>query len=99
MKRIAILGSTGSIGCSTLKIVEAYPERFSVSTLAAGSNLALAVEQAIRWRPKVLSLASEKDAVDARAQLKSAGLGSIEVICGEAGTVAVATHSDVDFVV
>jgi 1-deoxy-D-xylulose-5-phosphate reductoisomerase len=99
MKRIAILGSTGSIGCSTLKIVEAYPDRFSVSTLAAGSNLALAVEQAIRWKPKVLSLATEKDAISARSQLKSAGLGNIEVVFGEAGTVAVATHPEVDFVV
>src|SRR3569833_2131402 len=99
MKKIAILGSTGSIGCSTLKIVEAYPERFSVSTLAAGSNLALAVEQAIRWKPKVLSLATEKDAAEARIQLTSAGLRSIEVVSGQAGTVAVATHSEVDFVV
>ena len=80
MKRIAILGSTGSIGCSTLKIVEAYPERFSVATLAAGSNLALAVKQAIRWKPKVLSLASEKDAATARGHLKAAGLGEIEVV-------------------
>jgi 1-deoxy-D-xylulose-5-phosphate reductoisomerase len=99
MKRIAILGSTGSIGCSTLKIVEAYPERFEVSTLAAGTNLALAVEQAIRWKPKILSLATEKDAVIARGHLKSAGLGGIEVTFGEAGTVAVATHPEVDFVV
>jgi len=99
MKRIAILGSTGSIGCSTLKIVEAYPDRFSVSTLAAGSNLKLAIEQAIRWKPKVLSLASEKDAAEARSELTSAGLRSIEVVSGEAGTVAVATHPEADFVV
>src|SRR6266568_2170280 len=99
MKRIAILGSTGSIGCSTLKIVEAYPDRFSVSTLAAGSNLKLAIEQAIRWQPKVLSMASEADAAIARGKLKAAGLSSIEVVHGEAGTVAVATHPEADFVV
>src|SRR3569832_948884 len=99
MKRIAILGSTGSIGCSTLKIVEAYPERFSVSTLAAGSNLALAVEQAIRWQPKVLSLATETDAAKARTQLKAAGLSTIEVVHGEAGSVAVATRPEDEFVV
>ncbi len=99
MKRIAILGSTGSIGCSTLKIVEAYPERFGVATLAAGSNLALAIEQAIRWKPEVLSLASEKDAVEARRQLAQAGLSHIVVLHGTPGTVAVATHPEVDFVV
>jgi len=44
MTRIAILGSTGSIGRSTLKIVETYPERFSVVSLAAGNNLGLAFE-------------------------------------------------------
>lgn len=99
MKRIAILGSTGSIGCSTLKIVEAYPERFSVATLAAGANLSLAVEQAIRWKPKVLSMATEKDAAEARRQLAQAGLGKIEVVHGMPGTVVCSTHPEVDFVV
>ena len=47
MKRIAILGSTGSIGKSTLKIVEAFPDRFSVVTLAVGINVELAFEQAM----------------------------------------------------
>ena len=46
MKRIAILGSTGSIGCSTLNVVESYPERFEVVALASGSNAKLAIEQA-----------------------------------------------------
>src|SRR5215471_16141291 len=99
MKRIAILGSTGSIGRSTLSIVESYPERFSVSTLAVGSNLELAFEDAKRWRPKVVSLAKEKDAATLRSRLKSAGLAEIEVVHGAAGTVRVATHADVDFVV
>ncbi|MFZ1134249.1 MAG: 1-deoxy-D-xylulose-5-phosphate reductoisomerase, partial [Candidatus Korobacteraceae bacterium] len=58
MKRIAILGSTGSIGKSTLKIVEAFPDRFSVATLAAGANVDLAFEQARRWHPKIVSMAS-----------------------------------------
>jgi 1-deoxy-D-xylulose-5-phosphate reductoisomerase len=62
MKRIAILGSTGSIGRSTLGVVENYPDRFQISTLAAGGNVEAAVEQASRWKPRVLSLADQRDA-------------------------------------
>lgn len=99
MKRIAILGSTGSIGCSTLKIVEAYPERFSVVSMAVGSNIGLAVEQALRWRPRLVSVASDSDAEVVVSRLKTAGASDIEVVSGSAGTVAVATHPEVDFVV
>ena len=99
MKRIAILGSTGSIGRSTLSVIESNPQRFQLVTIAAGGNVEAALEQARRWKPKVLSLASEKDADAARKQLKSAGLGEIEVVHGQAGSVRVATHAEVDFVV
>ncbi|HMD15139.1 MAG TPA: 1-deoxy-D-xylulose-5-phosphate reductoisomerase [Terriglobales bacterium] len=99
MKRIAILGSTGSIGRSTLSVVESYPDRFQVSTLAAGNNAELAFEQALRWKPRVLSLAKEQDAVTLRAKLRSTDLSEIEVVHGATGTVRVATHPDVDFVV
>jgi len=99
MKRIAILGSTGSIGRSTLNIVENYPERFRIISLGAGSNLDAAFEQAQRWKPHVLSIASEKDAETLRARLRSAGVSGIEVVHGAAGSVRVATHPDVDFVV
>ena len=99
MKRIAILGSTGSIGRSTLSVVESYPERFQVTTLAAGNNAELAFEQAARWKPRVVSLAKDRDADALRAKLRGAGLTEIEVVHGAAGTVRVATHSEVDFVV
>jgi 1-deoxy-D-xylulose-5-phosphate reductoisomerase len=99
MKRIAILGSTGSIGCSTLKIVESYPDRFAVATLAAGSNLELAFQQTLRWRPKLLSVAREEAAEALRKRLRGAGVSETEVVWGTAGTVAVATHPDADFVV
>src|SRR4030081_3386177 len=99
MKRLAILGSTGSIGRSTLNVVESYPDRFQVATLAAGSNIEAALDQARRWKPHVLSLASERDAEAARTTLRSAGLGQIEVVHGAAGTVRVAVHPEVDFVV
>ena len=99
MKHISILGSTGSIGRSTLSIVEKYPERFAIVALAAGGNLELAFQDAQRWHPKIISLAKEDDAAKLRSQLKSAGLASIEVVHGLAGLVRVATHPQADFVV
>ncbi len=99
MKRIAILGSTGSIGRSTLSVAESYPDRFQIVALAAGGNLEAAFEQAQRWRPRVVSLAIEADADALRSRLKKEGLGEIEVVHGAAGSVRVATHSEVDFVV
>jgi 1-deoxy-D-xylulose-5-phosphate reductoisomerase len=99
MKRIAILGSTGSIGNSTLKICAAYPDRFTVATMAAGSNIDSAFDQCARWKPKVMSVASEAGAEKLRRQLKSSGLEQIKVVHGSAGTVEVATHPEVDFVV
>ena len=100
MKRIAILGSTGSIGKSTLKIVEAFPDRFSVVSLAAGSNVELAFEQARRWHPKIVSMASAEAADHLHDKLKKVGLGhAMEVVHGSPGTVKVATHPEADFVV
>jgi 1-deoxy-D-xylulose-5-phosphate reductoisomerase len=99
MRRIAILGSTGSIGRSTLSVAESYPDRFQIIALAAGSNLEAAFEQAQRWRPRVISIANPPDADVLRSRLTQAGLGEIDVVHGAAGTVKVATHSEVDFVV
>jgi 1-deoxy-D-xylulose-5-phosphate reductoisomerase len=99
MKKLAILGSTGSIGHSTLRIVESYPDRFGVATLAAGNNLETAFEQVLRWRPRIVSVALEEGAARLRQQLRRAGVTDVEVVWGEAGTVAAATHPEVDFVV
>jgi 1-deoxy-D-xylulose-5-phosphate reductoisomerase len=99
MRRIAILGSTGSIGRSTLSVAESYSDRFQIVALAAGSNLEAAFEQALRWKPRVLSVADEVDAASLRSQLKARGLAEIEVVHGAAGTVRVSTHPDIDFVV
>jgi 1-deoxy-D-xylulose-5-phosphate reductoisomerase len=98
-KRIAILGSTGSIGRSTLSVAESYPERFQIVALAAGSNLETAFEQARHWHPRMISIAAESDADVLRKRLKQAGLSEIEVVHGTAGTVKVSTHPDADFVV
>jgi len=100
MKRIAILGSTGSIGRNTLNIVQAFPDRFSIVTMAAGNNVPLAFEQARRWRPHILSMASAESANRIAGLLTKAGLSSaIEVVHGSAGAVKVATHPEADFVV
>ncbi len=99
MKQIAILGSTGSIGQSTLSIVEKYPDRFAVASLAAGKNVDAAFEQCKRWRPAVVSLASEElaDALDLR--LRQTGITGVDVVYGTAGTVRAAKLPEVDFVV
>src|SRR5512138_879723 len=99
MKRIAILGSTGSIGRSTLNIVEAYPDRFSVVSLAAGNNLDLAFEQTLLHKPRLVSIAQPDFAEKLAARLKSAGHSDIHVVSGNAGTIEVATHPEADFVV
>jgi 1-deoxy-D-xylulose-5-phosphate reductoisomerase len=99
MKHIAILGSTGSIGRSTLSVVESYPDRFRVVALAAGRNLEAAYEQALRWKPRVISVAQDSDAEKLSDRLKEAGVGGVEVVSGTAGTIQVSTHPEVDFVV
>ncbi len=99
MKHIAILGSTGSIGRSTLSVAESYPERLQIVALAAGANLDAAFEQARRWRPRVVSIAAEPNADALRARLRQAGLREIDVVYGAAGAVKVATHPEADFVV
>lgn len=99
MKRVAILGSTGSIGRSTLSIVESFPDRFAVTSLAAGSNLDLVFEQTQRWHPKVVCVSREQDAETLRKRLRQAGHSGTEILFGAAGSVKVAVHPEVDFVV
>jgi 1-deoxy-D-xylulose-5-phosphate reductoisomerase len=99
LKRLAILGSTGSIGQSTLSIVEQFPDRFSVTALAAGRNIDEAFAQAVRWRPRIVSLATEELEGSLAARLSHAGVTDVDVVHGAAGTVACATHPEVDFVV
>ena len=99
MKRIAILGSTGSIGRSTLSVAESYPERFKIVTLAAGSNVDAAFEQASRWRPRVISMAAEADADALRVSTEKCRTAWDRSRAWRAGAVQVATHPEVDFVV
>ena len=99
MKKIAILGSTGSIGTSTLSICEQFPDRYQPVALAAGSNVDAAFAQVSRWRPLVVSLATEPLADELRRRFRQAGITGVEVVYGTPGTIAVATHPEVDFVV
>lgn len=99
MKKIAILGSTGSIGQSTLRVVESYPQRFEVVALAAGKNLDKVAEQAKRWSPRLISVANEADAELLRTSLKQTGVEGVEIAFGPGGAVQVATHAEADFVV
>jgi 1-deoxy-D-xylulose-5-phosphate reductoisomerase len=99
LKRLSILGSTGSIGQSTLSIVEQFPERYEVAALAAGQNIDEVYQQSIRWRPGLVSLATEKLAGELTARLRQAGVTGIDVVYGGEGTVACASLPDADFVV
>ena len=99
MKRLAILGSTGSIGQSTLSIVEQFPDRYQVASLAAGRNVEEAFQQTLRWRPSLVSLATESLAADLSSRLREEGVTGAEVVYGTEGTVACATLLEADFVV
>jgi len=99
VKKIAILGSTGSIGTSTLSICESFPERFQPVSLAAGRNLDVAVAQCKQWRPRLVSMATEELADQLAARLRAEGVTGVDVLHGTAGTIAVATLPEVDFVV
>jgi 1-deoxy-D-xylulose-5-phosphate reductoisomerase len=99
VKKIAILGSTGSIGQSTLSICESFPERYQPVALAAGRNLDVAFAQCLRWKPRVVSLASEELSSALARRLREAGHSGTEVVHGPAGTVSVATLPEVEFVV
>jgi len=87
VKRLAVLGSTGSIGTATLDVVARFPEHFSVVALAAGHNLELVADQVRQVRPKLVAVAEEADA----AALREA-FPEVEVRSGEEGRIAVATH-------
>jgi 1-deoxy-D-xylulose-5-phosphate reductoisomerase len=99
LKRLAILGSTGSIGQSTLSIVEQFPERYSVTALAAGRNVDEAFAQVSRWRPRVVSMGTEELAGRLAARMREAGISGVDVVHGTEGTVVCAVHAEADFVV
>ena len=96
MKRLAILGSTGSIGTHTLDVVRAHPDEFEVTALAAGANLDLLERQARQFSPRLVSVASEAGAQELRRRL---GAGRTEVVWGTDGLVEAASNGRADTVV
>ena len=100
MKRLSILGSTGSIGRQCLSVVEALPERFGVVALAAGGNLEELTGQIERHRPELVSVSDEKKADELACALRAKGIAPLPAIHqGREGMLAVGTHSNADIVV
>jgi 1-deoxy-D-xylulose-5-phosphate reductoisomerase len=95
MKSIAILGSTGSVGVTTLDVVERFPDRFQVVAMAAGRNIALMAEQVRRVRPEVVSVATPELARELKNRL---GNQDVTILHGAEGVIAVATHPETQLV-
>ena len=99
-RKLAILGSTGSIGRQTLSVVEAMPERFGVVALAAGGNLDELVGQIERHRPEVVSVGDAAKVDELAGRLKAKGVSPLPPIHhGREGMLAVGTHAAADIVV
>jgi 1-deoxy-D-xylulose-5-phosphate reductoisomerase len=96
VKGLALIGSTGSIGGSTLSVVDAFPDRLRVVSLAAGDNADLLASQVARYSPAVVGMATA-DAID---RLRSTGVALPPVVgVGADGLIGAATHPDVDMVI
>jgi 1-deoxy-D-xylulose-5-phosphate reductoisomerase len=105
MKKIAILGSTGSIGRQGTQVIDSLPGQFQVVSLAAGSNISLVAEQVRKYQPQLVSVGTESGARELCAALKrnrgrqEAAQSGPEILFGAAGIERVATHPDVEMVV
>ncbi|MFP6655573.1 MAG: 1-deoxy-D-xylulose-5-phosphate reductoisomerase [Myxococcota bacterium] len=88
MKRLSILGSTGSIGEQTLEVVAAHPDQFEIVALAAGRRVGRLIEQARQFRPRIVSVADPLEMVAVREALGD----GYEVVSAEAGLMSVATE-------
>ncbi|MFK4339996.1 MULTISPECIES: 1-deoxy-D-xylulose-5-phosphate reductoisomerase [unclassified Paenibacillus] len=95
MKRITVLGSTGSIGTQTLDVVSMHPDQFAVEALAGGSNIKLLAEQAHLYQPKKVSVGTKQLAEEIRPLLPS----GMELHWGDEGLVELAANTDADMVV
>ncbi|MBC8200273.1 MAG: 1-deoxy-D-xylulose-5-phosphate reductoisomerase [Desulfobacterales bacterium] len=97
MKQLSILGSTGSIGCNALAIIEMFPEQFGIKALAAGTNVELLADQIKRFSPELAVVIDENRALELKRILPS--MSGVEIMYGEDGYRAAATHGSVDMVV
>ena len=98
MKSISILGSTGSIGCNTLKVVE-HLQDFRVVALGAGKNVEKLAEQIVKFQPELVACESEECAEELSRKLSDSKFQIPKILVGEAGLIAVATHEKAETVV
>src|SRR5580658_4898991 len=99
-RKIAILGSTGSIGRQTFNVVESLPEDFEVVSMSAGGNIELAAAQAAKHRPKLVSVANPAGAKELTDRLRAAKVSPLpEILSGPEGIERVATHPEAEIVV
>ncbi len=91
-RRLALLGSTGSVGEQSLAVVESFPDRYRVGALAAGRNVEKLAEQVKRFEPGLVSVAEPSGAEELRSRLRAAGAPEPEIAVGAAGLVAVASY-------
>jgi 1-deoxy-D-xylulose-5-phosphate reductoisomerase len=94
MKKIAILGSTGSIGVNALRVIQTNPDKYQVTALAAGKNIGLLCEQIKRFRPLAVAVKEETAAIELKAQMTQSSMP--EVFFGTDGFIRLATMTDVD---
>ena len=96
MKKISLLGSTGSIGVNTLDVVDRNPESFQVLAMSAGSNVDLFAEQVRKFKPKIVSLFDSTKISTLKERVADL---DVEIIVGDEGSIAVATLPETDVVV
>ncbi|MBI4446865.1 MAG: 1-deoxy-D-xylulose-5-phosphate reductoisomerase [Acidobacteria bacterium] len=94
MKKLSILGSTGSIGKNALSIVDLYPDRFQVVALAAQSRTELLLEQSLRYAPDIIAMFDSAACANLQTQLPGK-----RILCGLEGVVEAACHPDADMVI
>ncbi len=97
MKKITVLGSTGSIGVNTLDVLRRHPESFSVFALTASTNVEVIYAQCMEFRPQFAVMVNPNHAMELQARLKQSG-AKTEVLAGPAALDEVAAHADVDMV-
>jgi 1-deoxy-D-xylulose-5-phosphate reductoisomerase len=95
MKRVSILGSTGSVGRNTLAVVDAFRDQLTVAGLAAGSNIDLLAQQVNQYQPEIVSVRELRDVERLRSLLRE----PIDIVHGAAGACAVATLASADVVI
>ncbi|VFS20535.1 1-deoxy-D-xylulose 5-phosphate reductoisomerase [Yokenella regensburgei] len=95
MKQLTILGSTGSIGCSTLDVVRHNPDRFAITALVAGKNVDRMVEQCLEFAPRFAVMENEASAKALKAALQLHG-SRVEVMSGAQAASEVAALEEVD---